>query len=154
MPPKTLRQIEEELGEDDDDDNENGNAGADEDDGPDEEEAPPPQRKKKPTGRAPVLTPSPKPPILKPRPDVDTDSDDDDPRVELYEPPCGKCKCTGRDCEKAKGGGSCLSCKSKKYKCKYATGKKREHKEEEEMLKPKMKKTGKAAPRKAPEPES
>jgi len=45
MPPKTLRQIEEEPDEDEDgdDDDEDGNAGADEDDGPDEEEAPPPQ---------------------------------------------------------------------------------------------------------------
>jgi hypothetical protein len=52
--------------------------------------------------------------------------------ADLYDPPCRKCQKTARDCERGPGGGSCLSCKAKKYGCEYASHKKRLREEEED----------------------
>jgi hypothetical protein len=108
--------------------------------------------------------------VLKPRQfkeiDADSDSEEEEEEeeeeveeeeeevevieVEVYHPPCGKCHRTQRDCERARGGGACVPCKTHKYKCEYATRKRgREEEEEEEeeapeevVRLPKKKKSG------------
>jgi hypothetical protein len=61
--------------------------------------------------------------------DEEDDEEDDEeevlPRARIdrkviHHPPCAQCQKARRACEKSPNGGSCLPCKGKKYKCKYA----------------------------------
>ena len=113
----------------------------------------------RPSQKAPAPRPSEKAPVPRPTQKAQyqkvSDVEDNTRGLAHYDSLCGMCQRTWRDCKKAPSGGSCLTCKEKKYKCEYMSGRKMEREEEEEIqkAKPRPRKMGKVALKKAPEPE-